>query len=719
MAAIGAIRKHGILLMLIIGIALLAFVMGDVSKLSAFYSDKYTMVKINGNKLDEEYRSQLEQNTALWKIFYEKSSLEETEIYQVHDMTWNQLLEITVLEKQLKKLGLTITKEMQEEIASDMLASLNTQQPNQLLQRLVSYLAQQFTMEQAISFISNIEEYKNESQVHELYSAYKAIERFAVIDKLKARYTALAQNTVSFSDEAAKYFAENNTSMLAQTITIFPTAAQFAEIQPTVTDKEVQDWFKKNSHRYQIKNDTRDIDVAVFSVQPSPEDLAAIQDTAMNRAARLKEAPSVEDYSISMMYGQLDSIYYKRSDINIDTLAKLLFDRPVGAMIDPFEHENAVWFYGKTYGRAMRPDSVEVAYLVVEFKSDRNATSLRTKNEAKAIADSLKNILQQGANIFTLLPDYLGGRNESDTTFWVSEHAVYPQLYNSLLSENVYLQDAPAAYVVYKVLQRTTPVEKRQFVLYTEDIKPSEATIKSIRNQAMQLQAESASAEDLMNNAAKNGIPVMQGKDMTNMSSSIQQLQNAREIISWAFNSDTKIDEISDVYNINNNSSFVVAALRDVKKKGKPNIGSFREDIETELTALKKMELVEQAIVDEINAGSSLQQIAEKYQTSFMDSVTLTFGGESYQNRSIENAAIGKIFALPVGKPMAVAGKNNVYAVSIYEMKDPESSSPNYTMEKNTLKNAVAGRNRTDNTILEGLKEKATILDQRYMFFTK
>jgi hypothetical protein len=719
MAAIGAIRKHGILLMCIIGIALLAFVMGDVSKLSSFYSDKYTMVKINGNKLDEEYRNQLEQNTALWKIFYEKSSLEETETYQVHDMTWNQLLEMTIMDKQLKNLGLSITPEIKEEIAANMVASLNSPQPNQLLQRLVSFLAKQRGMEQAISIISNIEDYKNNPNAREIYSAYKAIERFAIIDFERARFMSLAQNTVSFSDEAAKYYSANNYSMIAQAITIVPTAPQFSEMQPTVTDKELQDWFKKNIDRYQVKNNFRDIDVAVFPIQPSPEDLAAIEDTAMNRAARLKEAESVEDYHISMMYGQLDSTWYKRTDINIDTLVKLIFDRPVGAVIEPFEHENMVWYYGKTYGKAMRPDSVHLAYLIVDFKSAKNSNSLRTKDEAKRIADSLKTELQHGANIFALLPDYSGGRSIEDTTFWTAEHNTYPQLYNSLLSENIYIQDAPNAYVVYQVLERATPDEKRQFVIYSEEIKPSDATVKYIRSQAMQLQAESASAQDLMDNAAKNGIQVMQGKDISSMASSIMQLQNAREIISWAFSANTKVNDISDVYNINNSSHFVVAAVRDIKKKGAPQLEAVREAIETELIAIKKLEMIQKDIAENLSSGSSLQQIADKFQINLMDSVTLIFGGESYQNRGIENVAIGKIFALPLGTPSVVTGKNNVYAISIYEMKDPAEPSANFTMEKTSLKNAIAGRNRADNTILEGLKDKATILDQRYLYFQR
>jgi len=718
MAAIGSIRKHGILLMCIIGVALLAFVMGDITQLSGLFSDKYTMVKINGKQLDDEYRLRLEQNTALWKIFYEKTNLDENEVYQVHEMTWSQLLEQTLMEQQLKDLGLSFSKEMQEEIAADMVASLYTQQPNQLLHRLVSFLAQQVPVEEAIGFITNIEEYKNNAQVREFYSAYKAIERFAIIDGQKARYMALAQGAVNFSDEAAKYFATNNSALLAQAITLSPNATQFNDIQATVTDKEIRDWYKAHKNRYIVKNNSRDIDVAVFPIQPSAEDLATIQDTVMSRAARLRAATSLDDFHISMMYGQLDSTYFKREDIQIDTLTKLIFDRPVGTIIEPFEYEGIVWYFGKTYGSAKRSDSLHLAYLVVDFKTDRNPGSNRTQADARAIADSLKKALQGGANIFTMIPDFLGGRKASDTTLWITEHATYPQLFDSLLKRNLYVQDAPTAFVVYQVLERTAPIEKRQFVIYTEEIRPSDATVKSIRSQAMQLQAESNSADDLMTVSAQKGIQVTQGREITSMMANISQLQNAREIVSWAFSPTAKVDDVSDVYNLND-KLFAVAAIREMRSQGIPKLDEVRSTIETELTALRKLELVQNTIAEQLNSGASVQQLAEKYQVPFMDSIRLTFTGESFQNRGIENVAIGKIFALPVNTPTAVTGKHSLFAASIYEMMETGAPSLNYAMERSMLKNTVAGRARSENTIIEGLKDQATVLDQRHLYFSR
>ena len=140
MAAIGAIRKHGVLLMLIIGIALLAFVVGDFTQLAGMFSDKNTMVRINNEKLDDQYRLLHDQNTALWRIMYDKTSLEESETYQIHGMTWEQLFEEKILDEQLEKLGLVYSDEMIENATTELVASLRTQQPNQLLYKLLHLL---------------------------------------------------------------------------------------------------------------------------------------------------------------------------------------------------------------------------------------------------------------------------------------------------------------------------------------------------------------------------------------------------------------------------------------------------------------------------------------------------------------------------------------------------------------------------------------------------
>ena len=102
MAAIGSIRKHGVLLLVIIGLALLAFILGDLSNVTRVFSNKYTMARIDGKKMDQTYSKQYEENTALMKLLQGKTSLEDNDTYQIHEMTWQQMLQDAVLDKQLE-----------------------------------------------------------------------------------------------------------------------------------------------------------------------------------------------------------------------------------------------------------------------------------------------------------------------------------------------------------------------------------------------------------------------------------------------------------------------------------------------------------------------------------------------------------------------------------------------------------------------------------------
>lgn len=722
MAAIGAIRKHGVLLMIIIGIALLAFLVGDFKQLSTVFSNDNTMAKINDTKIDDQYRLEFDQTLALFKIVYEKSTLTENENYQVHDITWNTILEEKIYDQELKLLGITFTNEMIEEITADMIASLKTPQPDQLLSKIVEVLAQNGDFEQAISIISSIEDYRDNPNAREVYLAYKATQKIAVVNKKRMIYLSLVQNSVHFSDNLAKQLGETNKTAFAKFIALNPNTPAFKNITATVSEKEMKEYFKNNKKRFEIKKDARDIDLAVFTVMPSATDLRTIEDTVRAKFNRFTQTPSIAAFNINEMEGVLDSTYYKKSDITIDTIAKLLFDRPVGTYLEPFNSQDVVWYYGKTYGSSTRPDSVQVAFLVVDFKTEQNPNTNRTKEQALAIKDSLENVLKTGgANIFQLTPSYSGGRPATDTTMWVAERGTIASLYDSFLSTPIgglYAQDAPNAYVIYQVIAKTAPVEKRQFVLYSKEIKPSDATIKNVKNAANDLRASCSSADQLVEEANKRGIQLVQGKEVTSMMASINQLENIREAISWAFFPTTEVNAVSDVFTFDN-KMFFVASVRTIKEKGTPDFKDVKDLIEKQLVDEKKLQIISTQVNEQLAKGIPFEQIAQNYQTAVADSVTLTFAGESFQNRQIENSAIGKIFNLTPGTPAAVIGTSFVYAVQLYSIGEPSKLSDKYQIEKMAIRNIVLGRMRTEEILITSLKNKIDVLDQRFMFYVK
>ena len=719
MAAIGAIRKHGVLLLVIIGLALLAFILGDLSNVHRTFSNKYVMAKIDGKKMDQQYSKQYEENTALMKLLQNKTSFEDNETYQIHEMTWQQMLQEAVLDKQLAKLGLTFTPQMIEDFKENMVASLSTQQPNQFIAQFANALAQLYGPENAMGIISNIESLANQDQTKDIYNAYQALVRFAVSNEKQQNYFALTQNTLYFSDPLAKQLAKDNNTAMVSLMTINPELTAFQNLKPEVSEKEMKDFY--NTHKkdmFDLQAGNRDINVAVFPINPTPADLKAIEDSVRKDFTDFTQQ-SIAEFNLSKGNGVVDSTYFKESDITLPELDSLIFKSSVGSYIEPFLYENVKWYFGKVFGAANRPDSVLVATIELPFKTAQYKEAPYSKKEAHRIADSLIDVIKSNqATIFALQPNYLYGREQGDTTFWLPERGTMPNLYNSLLetpNNGIYLYKAPNGYIVFQVLDRTQLIEKRQFVIYDYDVNASEATFNALRSQANEFAAGVTNNEEFIANAAKKGIQVVNGQNVTSMMANIGQLPNCRDIVSWAFGDDVKKDAISDVFNINR-MYFAVACVAQAREKGVQKYKDAKDDIKTILERKNKLNLV----ADQLNKdlASGIDAVSQKYSVAANDSVMLSFAGDYYMNRGVDSKAIGQIFNLPKNKPTAVCGNNLVYVVNVNEVRDGQASQ-NLMMEKNYLQNELLGRERNEGTLLNYLTSQMKVLDNRGRFYQK
>ena len=719
MAAIGAIRKHGVLLLVIIGLALLAFILGDLSNVHRTFSNKYVMAKIDGKKMDQQYSKQYEENTALMKLLQNKTSFEDNETYQIHEMTWQQMLQDAVLDKQLAKLGLTFTPQMIEDFKENMVASLSTQQPNQFIAQFANALAQIYGPENAMGIISNIETLANQDQGKDIYNAYQALVRFAVSAEKQQNYFALAQNSIYFSDPLAKQLAKDNNMAMVSLMTVNPELTAFQNMKPEVSEKEMKDFYNiHKSDMFDLQADNRDINVAVFPINPTPADLKAIEDSVRKDFTNFTQQ-SIAEFNLSKGNGVVDSTYFKESDINLPELDSLIFKSSVGSFIEPFLYENVKWYFGKVFGAANRPDSVLVATIELPFKTAQYKEAPYSKKEAHRIADSLVDVIKSNqASIFALQPNYLYGREQGDTTFWLAERGTMPTLYNNLLETpngGIYLYKAPNGYIVFQVLDRTQLIEKRQFVLYDYDVNASEATFNALRSQANEFAAGVSNNEEFIANAAKKGIQVVNGEKVTSMMANVGQLPNCRDIVSWAFSDDVKKDAISDVFNIDR-MYFAVACVAQAREKGVQKYKDAKDDIKTILERKNKLNMV----ADQLNKdlASGFNAVAQKYSIAANDSVMLSFAGDYYMNRGVDSKAIGQIFNLPVNKSAAVCGNNMVYVVNVKELRDGQASQ-NLMMEKNYLQNELIGRERNENTLLSYLISQSKVLDNRVRFYQK
>ena len=110
MSKLQSIRKHGAFLVIVIGLALFAFIAGDAAKVLQPHQNTQNVGIINGKKIDaQSYQKLVEEYTQAINFVRGGQSLTEEESAQVKDEVWNTLVSNTLIETEAAKLGLTVT----------------------------------------------------------------------------------------------------------------------------------------------------------------------------------------------------------------------------------------------------------------------------------------------------------------------------------------------------------------------------------------------------------------------------------------------------------------------------------------------------------------------------------------------------------------------------------------------------------------------------------
>lgn len=779
MAAIGRIRKHGVALMIIIGIALLAFIVGDLTQIIPSITNRNLLGKIGNKSIrmdgrENTYTSYFEQNRALFTYVNNLTSTDDEFDQSLHDFTWEQIKQEVLLDKQLSKMGITFHDEMVENISSELISSLTSQKAMRSnAQQYLIVMCQRLLQNSGNSFdvlmqaLENINDYRGT----DIYNMYKAIERMAVLEAKNNAYFALMGGSTYFSAPLLKQVGSEKTVMM-QFAMVNPNAPAFDDIQVSVDEKEAKSFFKSHSDRYLVKEDSRDIDFAIFPIVATAQDRQDIEDTVKVIYNRFAEASSIGDFvkaerkieknrkfatgeayfwsynDQTAKHIQLDTLLYLKhgksalqyygvedKDAEYKLPAKLdsaVFHSPAGTMIAPYLDGN-FWYFGKVREVAQRPDSIQTTFLTIPFKYGQNTVTME-KEDAKALADSLAHEVMTTTNIFTLLPQYKNDRIFGiDSTFWFED--MPDTLYNKLIHTGigqVYVHEAMDCYLVMVVLNKTQYQEKRQYVLYPVPVEASKATIESLRMAANELASASDNVEKLEELAQTKGALLVPQTDVRNMQGSIatgmQEGLMCREAISWAYDKETKVNSVSRTafegrftYSGYNQPKqlgahvFIVAGLKKVKEAGKAEFENVKDIIIDELTVEKKIAAISEKLSSEL-ASTNVQELAGKYGFQLRDSLKISLA----QNMpyGIDNAIVGKLSTMEAnGKPAVVASKRALCIATLYSAEAGQPSE-NLGMERNILRDVTIGRGNSEQGLaMDDLQKGVKIVDRRHNFY--
>lgn len=712
MALINKIRERSGIAVGVIAIALILFIVGgDLFYGSGgngglFGGNKNKIGEIAGTTIDAQaFQAKLD----VQRSNYEQQAgraLQEQEVQQLRNQVWEELIFDIAYKKEFEKLGLKVTPEE----LSEMIQGTKNLSPA---------IKQQFTNPQTGQYDRNRHiEFINAAAQNQLPApqklAWDQIKEQAIKQRLLEKYNALLSASTFVTTVEAKKEYEGQVAKADARYLYVP----FFSVNDTtikVTDGQLSDYLSKHKGEF-TGYDSRSFNYLVYQVAATKEDSSALYDDIKSFAKGLAAAKDPQDYATLNSEIRLP---YERtaSELSPELKAALATAIP-GAVIGPFK-EGSVYSIHKYEG--ITTDTAYTArashILIPASKTAPDSVKAQARSQAQAILDQLK----QGADFATLARTNSqdGSAQQGGDLGFFKQGAMVKPFDNAVFGFNgtglvPNLVETDFGYHIIKVTEPKSNI-KYKIASISRELQASEATRNAAYQRAETLRASVDSDKEFEEAVKKDPKLVMlKAERVFPEATAFNTIQNAREVVLWAFNDDTKVGSVSNrVFEIGDN--FVIAAVTAKSEKDNPKVDDFRDA----LTARVRNEVKGEQILKKLaGATGTLEQIAQKYGAGAIieaaNGISLATG--LLTTPGVDPIAIGKIFSLASGKrSKPFVGENGAFIVETTHIENAPAIA-DYSQYKAQVLQRVGGFGASY-LANQAIRDNAKIKDNRAKFF--
>lgn len=709
MALIGDIRKRSALITIVIGLALALFVLGDFvgNKRPGRGRGVNLIGEINGDEIMiTDFNARVDQNIESQRLNSGKESLSQEEQFQIRQQTWEQMISETLLQEQVSEIGITVTTEELDDL-------IRGKNPH-------PYIRQSFTDPQTgqydpanvINFLQNLDKVDPEMR-----QRYLSIEKAIKEDRLNTKY----RNLIAKAYYVPKAFAERDYKNRSTIATVRYFALPYTSIVDsliTLTDADYEKFYNENKYKYQ-QEASRDIEYVSFEVVASNEDREKINKEVNQLYTEFSTTQSVKEFVNANSDERYDSTWFKKGTLPYQ-LDSMMFNAPVGTTFGPYI-ENNMFQMARLVDTQVRPDSLRASHILISYKGTNvNPATKLTKDQAKAKADSILNVVKGNNAKFNEIAassvndDQTAAKKAGDLE-WFADGAMVPSFNTAVMEGKVgefKMVESQFGFHIIKITGKSTPTKKVRVAYVKRAIEPSSRTMQDIYTQASQFTSVAKDQESFDKAVEEKKLTKRLAERITVEQNSLPGLQDAREIVRWAFDEKRELGNVSNIFDLN--GRYIVAVLKEVREKGNPTLAQVKEYIEPLVKREKKAEQLIAKINKDIKSKADLEQNYPAL-TMVLDTADIAFGANNLPGFGKEDEVIGTIFTLKEGQmSKPIKGNQAVFMVIIDKVVLPNPKD-DYSVEKKMLSNAFATRSQRE--INEALKKKAEIEDHRLLFY--
>ena len=711
MATLEKIRSKAGLLVLVVGLALFAFIIGDFlnSGSTYFRQSQEKIAEVDGEVINvQDYQTRVDEMAEMYKLQTGTASLSEEYMTQIRQSIFSSMVQEIVVDNALEEIGMVVSPEE----LFDMVQGENISPLIQQMQMFVDQQTGAFDKGALLSFLKQIDldnialyPAEQQAQLIQARNFWLFWERNIKRQRLEQKYTSLLGKAIAVNslDAKASFDEDSESSDIVYAMQSYST---IADSTIDVSKSEIEKLYNLRKESYKQK-ESKILSYIAVDINPSTADY----DKAQADIESVKEELATTDRVADVVNENSEVAYVDAffSETALDAeMKQFATTSEVGAMYGPVFDENKYRVF-KLIDKTVAPDSVKVSHIML---------SGATETAVTALADSLMDVLKNGGDFEELAKNYsidqsaanggeLGWFTEATALRGVNEE-FKSTVFSAPLNQVSIVKSLYGTHLV-KVTEKTSPVDKYKIADVDMTVSPSSKTYSDLYNELNQFITKNNSLSKITENAKDAGYNLLSGQTVTTDDQVLGSIQSSRQVIRWAFQNDK--GAISEIFECGD--KFVVAAVEGAIAEGYRPLSLVASTLRAEIASQKKGDQIAQ----ELSAKNltSVEAYAEAMGTK-MDSVKfVNFGTRRISGIGIEPALTAEIAMAEVGQVSApVKGNNGVYVFKVYDR-----NKDNKEYDEATEIRSIDATNtyRISYLAIQALVDNAKVVDNRIRFY--
>lgn len=710
MATLQTIRSKGPLLVIVIGLALFAFIAGDAWKVLQPHQGKQDVGEVNGKKLTaQEYQKMVDEYAEVIKLTQGVSALNDDQLTQVKDQVWQSYVNNQLIAAEAKKLGLTVSNAEVQAIIDEGTHPLLMQTPfrNPQTGAFDKDMLKKFLVDYA-----NMNKSQLPAQYAEYYQKMGAFWSFVEKTLIQSTLAEKYQNLIAKSLVSNPIAAEDAFKARSEQADVLLAAIPYSSVSDstvTVSNSEIKDLYNQRKETFRQTVETRNIKYIDIPVTPSEQDRADVLNevteyanslaTATDMATFIRSTGSVVPYS---------EVAINKTVYPSDIVARL-DSVSINEVYGPYYNQTDDSYNAfKIIAKQTAPDSIQYRQIQV-YAEDAAKTA--------TLADSIFTALKGGADFAEVAKVYgqtgeatwITARNYEGAALDADNAKYINTLIGSGIKELTNLQIGQAN-IILQVLDKKAMKDKYKVAVVKRPVEFSKETYNKAYNEFSQFVAQNTTIEQITANAEDSGYRLLERTDLRSSEHRVGGVKGTREALKWVF--EAKEGEVSPLYECGENDHLMVVALEKINPEGYRNINLVADILRSEIIKDKKAE----KLMAEMKGASSFDQ-AKGMANAVSDTVKhITFSAPAYvsvtrASEPVLGAVAEKAEANKLSAP--IKGNAAVYVLQVYN-KENSAEEFDAKTEKSNLSNMAA---RYASGFINDLYQKANVVDERYLFF--